>query len=342
MKTKAAAQAENGFTLLELVISMIIFLIAIAAIFGAMRIASMQKSTAGNRTDQMRSARIALEYIRRDTLNAGLGYHRFGGNVPDGFGVGLFGFPHDADSNRDWLVSIFGGSDLTDNTLNPGVKMDFIGFVSRDQTFNGGNLVNYTSTNKTGNAVYVTTPTGGAAGCVVNDLYLIESDSGTTQVIGAATAVEDNNKITLAVSDPLGVNQSATATGENQSLLMTTSGSGTIKKINLITYSVTSDGTLVRKSFGNRGTDASQIEPRELVYGVRDFQIKYFMEDGTTVENPSSNNSGRENQFKMNSVVQVQISISIMPVGKDGQQNPQTPVTIKEFISTRNLRYETS
>lgn len=90
---------------MELAISMTVFLIATAAIFGALRIASVQKSTTNNRTEQLRSARIAMEYIRRDTLNAGLGYHRSGGNVPDGFGVGLFGFPQDADTDRDWLIS---------------------------------------------------------------------------------------------------------------------------------------------------------------------------------------------------------------------------------------------
>ncbi len=342
MNTKAAAKAEKGFTLLELVISMIVFLIAVAAIFGAMRIAGIQKSTTSNRTDQLRSARIALEYIRRDTLNAGLGYHRTGGNVPDGLGSALFGFPQDSGGERDLLVSIFGANDLTTNTLNLDKKMDLIGFVSRDQTFNSGKLVNYTSTNKTGNDVYVTTPASGASNCRVNDLYLIESDSGTTQVIGMATAVAGGNTITLAKTDPLSINQSATATGENLNLLMTTSGSGTIKKINLVTYGITAEGVLVRKSFGNQGTAASQIEQRELVYGVTDFQIKYFMEDGTTLENPSNNNNGRDNQIKMNNVVQVQISITIMPVVKDGQQNPVAPVTLKEFISTKNLRYEAS
>jgi prepilin-type N-terminal cleavage/methylation domain-containing protein len=342
MKITVVNKTQKGFTILELLISVIVFLIAIAAIFGVLRIGAIQKNTTSNRTDQLRSARIALEYIRRDTLNAGLGYHRTGGNVPDDFGYSLFGFPKDADSERDLLVSIFAGNDLTNNILNPGKKMDMIGFVSRNQTFNGGNLVNFTSTNNTGDVVYVTTANGGATNCSINDLYIIESDSGTTQVIGMATAVSGNNKITLAKTDALKVNQSATAAGENLNLLMTTSGSGSIKKIDLISYGITADGVLVRKSFGNQGTAANQIEQRELVYGVSDFQIKYFMEDGTTVEDPSSNNNGRSNQIKMNSVVQVQISITVLPTEQPGQQAPVSPVTVKEFISTKNLRYEAS
>ncbi|MCU1289658.1 MAG: hypothetical protein JWN60_1887 [Acidobacteria bacterium] len=334
--------SEKGFTILELVISMIIFLIATAAIFSVMQIAAIQKNTTNNRTDQLRSARIALEYIRRDTLNAGLGYHRTGGNVADDAGFGLFGFPKDADTQRDLLVSIFGGDDLTENNLNPGKKMDFIGFASRNQTFNDGKLVNFTSTGKTGETVNLTTAAGGAANCAVNDLYLIESDSGTTQVIGMATAVTGKNTISLARTDPFGINQSATGTGESLNLLMTTTGSGTIKKINLVTYGITDKGVLVRKSFGNQGTAGNQVEQRELVYGVKDFQVKYFMEDGTTVDNPSGNNNGRDNQIKMNNVVQVQISVTVIPTVEAGPRSVASPITIKEFISTKNLRYEAS
>ncbi len=342
MKTIAASEQQKGFTMLELVIAMTIFLIATAAIFGVMKIAAIQKNTTSTRTDQLRSARIALEYIRRDTLNAGLGYHRTGGNIPDDIGNSLFGFPKDGDSERDLLVSIFAGDNLTENILDAGKKMDFLGFVSRNQTFNGGNLVNFQSTNKNGEDVYLMTAAGAAANCSVGDLYLVESDSGTTQVIAMATAVADNNKITLGKNDPFKVNQSANGTGESQNLLLTTSGGGSIKKINLITYSVSGDGILTRKSFGNLGNAANQIEQRELVFGVTDFQIKYFLEDGTTLDNPSANNNGRENQMKMNNVVQVQISITIMPETKNDQQTPAAPVTLKEFISTRNLRYEAS
>jgi hypothetical protein len=101
---------------------------------------------------------------------------------------------------------------------------------------------------------------------------------------------------------------------------------------------------LVRKKFGNQTGKAAneQIESRELVYGVSDFQIKYYMEDGTTVDDPSNANNGRTNQIKMNSVVQVQVSITLVPSANDSQPMITTPITLKEFISTKNLRYEAS
>jgi hypothetical protein len=65
------------------------------------------------------------------------------------------------------------------------------------------------------------------------------------------------------------------------------------------------------------------------------------MEDGTTVDDPSNGNNGRTNQLKMNNVVQVQISVTLA-AEVDGMPRVSTPITIKEFISTKNLRYESS
>lgn len=332
--------AQRGFSLVELFISMIVFLIAISAIFGIVRISAIQKKTASNRTDQLRSARIAVEYLRRDALNAGFGYHRAGGNAPDDAAFELFGIPKDTDTQRDLLTSIIAADNLTANSLNTANSMDFVAFLSRDPTFNNGNLVNYTSVGKSGNKVLVNTAANGAENCATNDVYLLESDTGITQVVGMATNVTGKNQIELDSSDPLKLNQKATGSVDDINLLMPSS-SGTIKKINIISYGINSSGTLIRKTYGNQ-TGTAQVETRELVYGVMDFQIKYFMEDGTTLDNPSSNHNGRDNQIKMNSVVQMQVTITITPNYDGNKDVPGVPVTIREFIGTRNLRYEAS
>lgn len=336
-------RTQAGFTFVEMMISMTVFLIAAGAIFGLLKISTIQKKTASTRTDQLKGARIALEYVRRDALNAGFGYHRTGGNVPDNMANKLFSLPNDTDAERDLLTAIVAGSDLTDNTLNPGVKMDFVAFMSRDPKFNGGKQLVYTSASNvgSGSSIYLNTDTNGAASATVNDMYLIEPGSGTTQVIGMVTSVTGGNKITLGSSDPLSINQSATGTGENLNLLMTANGEGIVKKINIVSYGVTSDGILVRKTYGNQ-TGANQVETRELVFGVKDFQVRYFMENGAILDNPSSNHSGRDNQQKLNNIVQIQISVTIQPNEDAAGGAPATPVTIKEYISTRNLRYEAS
>ena len=345
-KDSTKKRSEKGVSMVELIISLSIFLIGIAALYGVLRLANIEKNTVNTRTDQLRSARIALEYIRRDGLNAGFGYHRTGGNLPDNAGNGLFGLANDADTERDLLTSVIAGNNINTNSLSFGVRTDVAAFVSRDSSFNGGVLINYTGATASGNNVNLATMTNDCTNCNQYDLYMLESASGTTQVIGLVTSKLSNNSLQLAngAADPLGVNQPANGNTDTQSLLITTTGGGTIKRINLISYSVTDAGVLVRKKYGNQTgkTVSEQIETRELVYGVSDFQIKYYMEDGTTVDDPSQANNGRANQLKMNSVVQIQVSITLAPESTDNQQMVTTPIVLKEFISTKNLRYEAS
>lgn len=338
----AGGKNEAGFTLLELIIAMVIFLMAIAVIYEVARLAGMQRSTVITRSEQLRSARIALEYVRRDIINAGFGYHRTGGNMPDDKGNALFGISADGDTERDLLTAISSGNNINTNSLNTGVKTDIINLISRDSDFNSNKIINYTATSTSGSRVEVTMAAANIATCKIYDVYLFESGSGTTQVAGMVTGFSGSDKIRLEINDPLGLNQAADGTGNNKNLLAAETGGGTIKKLKIISYSVNNKGVLVRRDFGNQTgkSGSEQIAARELVFGVSDFQIKYFMNDGTIVDDPSAGNNGRTNQIKMNNVVQIQVSVTIVPVSNPNDPKVSAPLTIKEFISTKNLRYE--
>ena len=344
----AAKTGEKGFTMIELIVALAVFLVGVAAIYGVARIATIQRNTVNTRTDQLRSARIAIEYIRRDALNAGYGYHRTGGVVPDNIGNNLFGLGTDADADRDYLTAVMSGNERNSNSLNFGGKTDVVAFINRDTTFNGGLPADYTiKTPLTGGtAANLTIAATTLNNCKIYDLYLIESGGslGVTQIIGMATSKPDADTLQFAPGDPLNVNQSMTATGHSQNLLALNTVKGTLKRLNLVSYSVTPAGVLIRKRFGNREDKgfSEQVETRELVYGVSDFQIKYFLENGTIVDDPSNGNNGRVNQQNMNGVVQIQVSITIANDPNDGQPRAGSPITITEYISTKNLRYEAS
>lgn len=333
---------QNGFSLLELMIALVIFLVTISAIYGVARIASIQRTNVSQKTDALKGARIALSYIRRDALNAGLSYHRIGGLSRDNFANGLIGLPMDTDSDWDLLTGILGGNNVNPNVLNGSNGTDTIAFAYRDLTFNDGNPLNYTSATTSSSTVNINTATNGAANARKYDLYLFETGTtNQTQIIGMATDVTGGNLIQLAVGDPLGINQAANGSGSNKSLLATNNGAGTIKRVNWVSYSVTNNGVLVRKTFGNKNGQpaAEQIETRELIYGVKDMQIKYLLDDKTVSDDPSLNNNSRINQAKMNQIVQIEVIITILPP-KESSQSPDAPITIKETISTRNLRYD--
>jgi prepilin-type N-terminal cleavage/methylation domain-containing protein len=337
-------KSEQGFSLLELMVSVVIFLIGVSAIYGVLRISMIQRTTIDTRTDQFRSARIALEYIRRDALNAGFGFHRTGGNVGDNAIASLLGINSDADTQRDILTSIIAGNQRNANVLNPtsGARTDSVSFVNRDTTFNGGNLVTFSGVSVSGSDVELITAPDANLNCRTYDLYLLESSAGTSQAVGIVSSLPSNDRIKFSTGDPLNLNQSAAASGEAQSLLVGFTSGGTAKKINITNYSVTNEGVLVRRRFGNQTGlgAANQIETRELVFGVSDLQVLYYMEDGTIVDDPSLNNNGRTNQLKMNNVVQIQLTITIAPSRNDGLNQNTVPIVLREYISTKNLRYE--
>lgn len=335
-------QSARGFSLIEVMATMAIFLIVIAAVYQVLRVSLIQRNTVSTRIDAVKSARIALNYIRRDAVNAGLSYHNIGGLTPDGFVnrlVNTTGADTDAD-DRDMLTGIVCGDNVSTNSLNTGTNMDSIGFVTRDLNFNAGNFISITGTSVSGSDVIVATGAGQAAAANPYDLYLLET--GTTQVVGLVTAVPTTASVRLGFGagvDPLNVNQSATASGGNRSLLVGTGITGSLKKINLVTYGISADGVLVRKSYGNNtGQPASQqIQTRELIYNVQDFQVRYLMDDGTTTTDPSAGNNGRLNQQKMNQVIQMEVTITVRQNNTD--LVTLAPITVKEVISARNLRY---
>jgi prepilin-type N-terminal cleavage/methylation domain-containing protein len=85
---------QRGFSLLELMIAMVIFLIVTAAIYGLMQVGRIDRNRSSRRSDVMKNARVAIHLIGRDALNAGFGYHRRGAIAPDNFLSTTFGHDH--------------------------------------------------------------------------------------------------------------------------------------------------------------------------------------------------------------------------------------------------------
>lgn len=341
-RVATANKNEKGFTLIELMVSVVIFLIAIAAVYQVMRIGTIQRNTINTRVDANKAARISLNYVRRDVINAGLSYHNIGGLVPDNFANYLVNTTADTNTDQDLLTAIVAGNNVNTNSLNAGVNTDSITVVTRDLDFNNGKFVNFTSTSASGSTVVVKTDSrpNGADGldiCKQYDLYLFETAN--TQVVGMVTAVPDKTTLQLAIADPMGVNLAANGSGSAKSLLIPNT-SGTLKKITVTNYKVTNAGTLVRTTYGNQAgeTAANQVKTSELIYNVKDFQIKYLLNDGTSVDDPSSANSDRDSQQRMNDVIEVQVTMTVLQEEKSQPQIKSSTV-LKEVISTRNLLY---
>lgn len=360
--------AEDGFSLLELLVSIAIFLIVTGSIFGLMEITRIDRNRASRRSDTLKNARAAIHLIGRDAFNAGLSYNLIGGSAPEGFLATRLGIAADVNTKRDILSSIVSGNNLNTNTLLPNNgKTDLITFAYRDMDFNDGDKISLkgaqaaadapTTASVTTDPKTITTDTTKIQPAK-NDLYLVETADGV-QVAVMATRIDlPNNKIEFATGDPLGINQSFTGSGESGSLLKPcnpptvttycTNYAASLKRFNWISYKINSEGTLIRTVYGNNRsgtTAADQIQEQPLAYGIQNMQVRYVLEDGTVTDDPAAGpdkvlGTGDDLPLNLNLVRQITVTMSVQSNENDEQTKTPETVTVSATFSTRNLEYD--
>lgn len=351
--------SEKGFSLIEAMMAMVIFLIIIGSIYGLLQVGLIDRNRASRRSDVLKNARAAMHLISRDALNAGLSYNRSGAFVPDNFISNRLGIPADSDTERDVLTSIVGGNNLFSNVLSSDAnnRTDLIAFAYRDTAFNGGDVIslnNAAAVSGQPSMVELQTPLNGARMSRSFDLYLVESDS--SQVAVMASTVPNTNSIRIAPNDPLGLNQAFDGNGSNGSLLKKctatvtencTSYVASVKRFFWVSYKVKADGTLVRTLYGNNtgATAAEQIQEMPIAYNIEDFQIRYVLEDGSVSDNPAAGADGiignaddRPSDFNL--VRQITVTIKVQATENDEQLRKPETITLTGTFSARNLEYD--
>ncbi len=342
---------KAGFTLLELLVSLTIFLIVTSAIWGVLRTAQISRSVVNNQVELAKSVRLGLNLIGRDTYNAGFGYPLKNTVVlPDNRITNLLGIPNDFDTTRDTVPPIISGNNITLNTYNtaPNIRTDQVTFLFYDTTFNlvgvGANAVstplNINAATTTGTSTDEIVPISGSnSSCRVNDLYLITGNTGST--LGLATALSGTNKVQFSNGDVLGINLAGTTGTIRQ---ITTPAS--LQRVIMITYFVTADGTLTRRVYANvpPAIPAVPFVDQPLVYGVENFQIQYVMDDGTLLDNPSAGPDGiagtaDDVTANLAAVRQIRYTISVRSQELNSGGQPYRE-TMTSTFSTRNLGYD--
>lgn len=352
-------QAQSGFSLVEMIVAMVVFMIIIGTIYGLLQIGLIDRNRASRRSDVLKNARAAMHLISRDALNAGLSYNKSGAIVPDDFISARLGLPPDVDNERDVLTSVIGGNNLFFDILNPdaNARTDMIAFAYRDSDFNGSNVIslnNATGVSGAPATVRLQTAPNEARNAKGFDLYLVESDS--SQVAVMATGLPSSSAIDIAPGDPLGINQPLNGSGTGVSLLQKCTATVTencttyvasVKRFFWVAYKVKSDGTLVRIVYGNNTgrPAAEQIQELPVAYNIEDFQVKYVLEDGSTTENPSAGADGiagttddRPSDFNL--VRQITVLIKVQATENDEQLDKPESITLTGTFSTRNLEYD--
>lgn len=350
-------QSEKGYSMVEIIIAMTIFLIITASIYSLLQVGRIDRNRASRRSDVMKNARVAIHLIGRDALNAGLGFHRRGAVVPDNFLSDTLDIPADTNNDRDTLTSIIAGNNLFQNSLqtDANARTDIVAFAFRDVDFSVVDLKNVnTPSGSPATARLQTNALDGATTAEQFDLYLIESD--TSQVAVMPTQVVDDDEIDVAPGDPLGLNQPLDGVNSAGSMLRKCTSSAdehcttylaTLKRFFFVSYKVKEDGTLVRIIYGNNreATAAEQIQEQPIAYNVQDLQFKYVLEDGTVMENPSVGadeiaGTDDDDIYNFNKIRQIVVSLTVLSTENDEQLGKPSAVTLNATFSARNLEYD--
>jgi prepilin-type N-terminal cleavage/methylation domain-containing protein len=336
---------QRGFTLIELMVSILLFLIVTGAVYGLLAVARRSRSTTNQKTELMKSVRVALNSIQRDALNVGYSYPTTNPTMlPDNKVSALLGIPNDIDTSRDLVPPVLAGDRVNTNTFSA-TNTDQITFVYRDPSFNvdaAGNsqTISVGAATRPGAGIDQVVPiTGDNSSCRVNDIMLITGKTSTAMAV--VTALPNTTKIQFGSSDVLGFN-SPTAADDP---IMTVVTPAAIRRVILVTYRVLNDGTLVRRIYGNDTTVTVAVPYRDepLVYGVEAMQVQYVLDDGSVTSNPLAGPDGVQgngddipaNQLD---VRQVRITVTARSTEKDATGQPYK-VTLSSTFSTRNLGY---
>jgi type II secretory pathway pseudopilin PulG len=339
----AEQRRQAGFSLLEVLIAVTLFMIITGAIFALIGAARLDRITVNQRAEMVQNLRVAMNAMGRDALNAGFRYTKVGGNLPDNQLNSLLGLPTDSNTTADVLPAIVSGKALNDNTLNPDTnaanrKTDQVTFVYQyipaSPTPSPTPFDTLSISAISANQLTIQSPATNA-GVNTNDLYLIVGNN--SQAIGMVTGKTGTDKIDLASTDPLTINK--TSSGGN--VIKNVPAPATITKIRLVTFKVLTDGTLVRIEYGN-DTGTKQEQP--LAYGIEKMVVEYVLADGTLTRDPAAGTdgiygNGDDTPSKLNNVRQVRITLTARSIDKDTRVNDFHRVTLTGTYNTRNLSY---
>lgn len=343
--SKSARRYSNeGFSIVELIIAMVVFMIVMGAMYSVMSLSLLSRGVVNRQVPLSKSVRFGLNLVGRDTYNAGYGYPlRNTVVLRDNQISVLLGIPPDVDTTRDTVPPIIAGNNITLNTFNTtaGVRTDQVTFLFKDSTFNVVNGVsqplNINAATTTGGGIDEIVPISGSnANCRVNDLYLVTGNTGST--LGVSTALSGTNKVQFSNGDVLGFNQTGTS-----GALRGITTPASMHRVQMVTYFVTAGGTLTRREYVNV-LPAVNFVDEPLVYGVEDFQIQYVMEDGSLSDNPSAGLDGipgnaDDLQTNLAAVRQIRYTLSVRSTELD-QTGQVNRVSMTSTFSTRNLGYD--
>lgn len=353
MQNAQSLRTEAGFSLVEIMVALTLFLIVSGAIFGLLKIAGSDRFSTNQRVEMIQNLRVAMSAIERDALDAAAGqFPRGGAQLPKNSLSGIAGakYPVNVGISPDLLTPIIAVKAVNPNTLS-GINTDEVTLVYRDQLFNSGQAMSLQSLTASGSGYQAVlgnpnslspAPNNNASDVQdgvtnyyfrQNDLYWIGGVN--AHVVGVMTNTRDGStNIYLNSGDPLNLNRTSSTGGVIQNAGAT---SVAISRIIMVRYRVLNDGTLVRTVYGydqtNSGNATAQHD-EPLAYNITNLQCLYTMSDKTTTTNPAASALGYAG------IRQVSISLTARSPQIDPRTGQPLTASVTNTFAVRNISYQ--
>jgi prepilin-type N-terminal cleavage/methylation domain-containing protein len=297
---------RDGFTLLELLVSMGVMALIMAGTLSALTNAYRATETARSKMGLSNNLRIAVDLVVRDFIQVGQGLPPARTiQVPVGTGALRIQRPHGQGSAcTEWPA---GTDSLPAVSVGPGcgpvvggVPTDMVTTLAVDSVLDG---VSVWSFDVAGHTATVATTAQSSSGLDISvgtaddvrvgDLMMFTK--GSTSALVYVTAVNNAQTFTFAAGDPMNLNQfAAILNGTVDDLVAaapTGNNSASVSRVRMITYylDISLDPTtprLIRHMNWGDPNAALNLRGRTVAFGIENLQLSYDMVDG--FGNPSN------------------------------------------------------
>ncbi|MDQ2976712.1 MAG: hypothetical protein M3R69_15050 [Acidobacteriota bacterium] len=351
MKQQNYKTGEQGFSLLELVVAVAVLIVITGAIFSLLRDTIKSSTATLELSDAQESLRTAQEYINRDLMYTGDGLNSVSDIlVPQDFVTNYLTLNPVTDPNTLGIIHL--GLITTDNNVpantlvrgavpavsvrsNPSLT-DRISILQLDRDFAAIALPANAINTNTG---LVAVSQADINLFTVDEVYLLSSTEGSIfatitdrQGVGTATPF-----LVFATGDALGIN----TVGAGSLLDKITKGATvptSISRMKIIHYYVNSNGLLMRRVFGVRGSGFTESVIAEPVVSL---QLRYFINlkdvNGNMVQ-PEAQLTTSKQQTETKQV-EVQLTVETPHTLQNGLRQQMSMTT---STSIRNMQFRQS
>lgn len=336
---------QDGFSLTELLMAMIVMAIIVSAVLSQVASVFRVSNTTYEMTDAQQGLRTAQEYINRDLVSTGDGLRGINNvRLPLVFVqdyVTTNPVTNPSDPNYVTLPIITSDNDVAAATAvggaNPPVNLlagaDRLTIMMIDSRFAPVSLP-ATAINSTGSNITLTPQQLADNDFQTRQVYFINSEYGATFAAITSLNLTDpaNPKLAFGNADPCGFN----VTGTSGSLRFVARGAAnqpvptSLMRMQMIQYFVNENGSLVRRLFGTGGNTA--FTDSVIAENVTNFQLRYFLDNAAQ---PVTQLATAQQQV---AVRQVEVSIDVRTTHAVVNGAPQTIGTTTS-TSVRNLQF---